>query len=195
MADSKISQLVQAASVDGTELFVIAKAGANSSVSLDQVAEYVGVGAGSLGPTGATGSTGAEGPTGSTGADGALGPTGATGSTGAEGPTGMTGESYSLVISTIATSSHILTMADANKMLNFTDGIVTVTVPLDADVPLPINTEIKLLRSGTGSVTVAADIGVTINSENGKLALADRYAVASLVKMDADVWLLYGNIA
>jgi hypothetical protein len=135
--------------------------------------------AGAAGATGPTGPTGATGPTGSAGASGA---TGATGPAPATAINAQTGTTYTLVL------------ADDGKLVELNNAsAITLTVPLNATVAYPIGTQITLLQTGVGQVTVAATSGVTIVSNPG-LKLRAQYAGATLLKRATDGWVLLGDI-
>jgi len=92
-------------------------------------------------------------------------------------------------------TAHTAAIADANSYLQFTNGAaVTYTVPLNANVPFPVGTEIELEQTGVGALSVAAAAGVTINSRGADLTLAGQFAVAALKKVAADTWTLTGDL-
>jgi hypothetical protein len=63
----------------------------------------------------------------------------------------------------------------------------TVTVPAETTISLPIGYQTEIIRWDTGSVTIVADTGVTINTASS-LTLPDRYSRGILTKIDADIW-------
>lgn len=71
---------------------------------------------------------------------------------------------------------------------------VAVTVPLNSSVAFPIGTQIDIMQLGAGAVTVAGDVGVTVNSKEGNLTLADQYVSATLVKIGTNSWVLLGDL-
>jgi hypothetical protein len=91
---------------------------------------------------------------------------------------------------------YTLDILDAGKMLKSVGNPspLTVTVPASADVPFHIGTRIRLMQQGSGQVTVAPDGGVTIRSADGSLSLRQQYSVATLVKLAADEWALFGDL-
>ena len=46
----------------------------------------------------------------------------------------------------------------------------------------------------TADIDITGAVGVTIYSEGNKYTLRGRYAVASLIKLSANTWLLSGNL-
>lgn len=67
---------------------------------------------------------------------------------------------------------------------------ITVTVPsgLTGSEPLVIE------RGGTGTVTLAAGGGVTINSRDGNLAIGGQYGAVTLVPKGSDTYTLIGDL-
>jgi hypothetical protein len=76
--------------------------------------------------------------------------------------------------------------ADFTKLVTFSNASpVAVTLPLEAAVPWPAGTTLRLLNQGAGLVTVAGDVGVTINGTPLTLA---QYKGAALIKTGTDTW-------
>jgi hypothetical protein len=93
------------------------------------------------------------------------------------------------------TDNKTLALSDAGTMqrLNSASNL-TVTVPLESSVAYPDGTEIEITRYGTGTCTIAAASGVTINKNGSALTIKDRYTSAYLKKIADDEWLLQGNL-
>jgi len=153
---------------------------------------------GPAGPTGPTGATGADstvpGPTGPTGETGATGPevTGPTGATGATGPA-----NFELVGPQYLTSTVELQETDAAKILKINNSTgTTLTIPADGTngYTFPEGTQIVITQLGVGQVTFAGAAGVSLLTEGTRLTTKARYAVASLIKVGENSWLLSGNL-
>jgi hypothetical protein len=86
----------------------------------------------------------------------------------------QTGTTYSFVA---ADFTKLVTLSNASP--------VAVTLPLEATVPWPTGTQLRLLNQGAGLVTVAGAVGVTINGTPLTLA---QYKGANLIKTGTDVW-------
>ena len=158
-----------------------------------------------VGPTGATGATGSQGITGPTGAQGITGPTGSqgiTGPTGASitGPTGVsgpTGPAFFNLIGAQYLNSVTLTSADVGTIVKINSSSATVvTIPLDgaSGYTFPVGTQIVLTQLGIGLVTITGSAGVSVLSEGFRYTTKARYAVASLIKLGSNSWLLSGNL-
>ena len=99
------------------------------------------------------------------------------------------------VVVEVKTTTYTLTLNDANKFLDMTDSSpLSVLIPDEADVNFPIGTTITVRQGGTGAVTIAADNAATLESLAGNLLLAGQYGAATLVKIDSDVWSVFGAL-
>jgi hypothetical protein len=93
------------------------------------------------------------------------------------------------------TSSYTLTLPDAGKMveLNSATG-VTLTVPLNSTAAFVAGTQINILQTGAGQVSVVGAGGVTINATPGSF-LRTQWSSATLLKRSTDTWVLIGDLA
>ena len=152
---------------------------------------------GAQGPVGATGpSGGPTGPTGPVGATGPAGPTGATGPSGATGPTGATG-TYSTTLTVVAnkTSNYTLAFGDEGDLIQIGSGsALTLSVPTDATTNFAVGTQITILQTDAGQVTIAAVTPgtTTVNGTPG-LKLRAQWSSATIVKCAADLWVVLGD--
>ena len=99
-------------------------------------------------------------------------------------------------ISMIGATSYELNGTEGGSYLYFTSmDAITLTVPADIDVNLPVGTGIGIVQGGSGAVLISpADDTVTINSFNGLNQTAGSFATASLFKTAPDTWLLAGAL-
>jgi hypothetical protein len=95
------------------------------------------------------------------------------------------------------TDSYTLVLGDAGKLITMTKGSAnTLTVPKNSSVAFATGTFISIYQGGAGTTTIApVDGDVTIRSEGSALALYGQYAVAGLIKIGADEWVAYGDLA
>jgi hypothetical protein len=92
-------------------------------------------------------------------------------------------------------TTYTLVLADAHKLVTLSNAsAITLTVPTNSSVAFEIGDQVNLLQLGAGQVTVSG-AGVTFRSEGSKLKLKGQYAMATLVKIDTDTWVLVGNTA
>ena len=91
-------------------------------------------------------------------------------------------------------TSYTLVLADAGKLVTLNNAAaISLTIPTNASVALPLGTRIDLLQYGAGQVTVGG-AGVTIRSSGSKLKLAGQYSGATLWKKGTNEWVLIGDI-
>lgn len=91
-------------------------------------------------------------------------------------------------------SSRTLALTDAGKALYCANSsAITLTVPANSSVALPIGTEIRIFREGAGMVNIAAGSGVTLLCPGAAAKIASRYGSVLLKKWDANVWSLEGE--
>lgn len=97
---------------------------------------------------------------------------------------------------TIPGSTYTLLATDlVNQYLLFTNAVaVTLTVPSNSTLPLPVGTQIPFEQGGAGAITVIGAAGVTVNTRL-TLVSAGQYAVLMLVKTGFNNWELYGDAA
>ena len=88
------------------------------------------------------------------------------------------------------TASRSLALTDAGKLLNISGtSAITITIPLNVNVTLPIGTEIDLFRAGTGAVTVDYVSGVTMRTASNNLTIPAQYGCLRLKKITANPWI------
>lgn len=93
-------------------------------------------------------------------------------------------------------TSYTLVLADAGKLVSLTNASsITLTIPSNAAVDFNIGDQINLYQGGTGQVTVAGAAGVTLRSQGSKTKMFGQYALATLLQVATDEWVLLGNTA
>lgn len=98
-------------------------------------------------------------------------------------------------IGNIIGTLYTLLLVDAGKALIFSNSSsITVTIPLDSTTNFSIGQTFVLSPKGTGQITVAGAVGVTVSSLNGDLKSAGQYAELRLIKIAANEWLLSGDL-
>jgi hypothetical protein len=92
------------------------------------------------------------------------------------------------------TANYTLVLADASKAVEVTSASsTTVTVPPNSSVAFPVGTIIEVVRLGTGSVTLLAGSGVTLNTASSLICRV-QYSVLTLRKRASDTWLVAGDM-
>jgi hypothetical protein len=117
---------------------------------------------------------------------------------GATGPTGATGPSGdpTLVINQ-QTASYTAVLGDASELIEILNaGATTFSIPTDASVNFPVGTQISILQTGAGQVTIAAVTPgtTTINGTPG-LKLRSQWSAATLIKRGANLWVASGDLS
>jgi DNA-binding IclR family transcriptional regulator len=95
-------------------------------------------------------------------------------------------------------TTYTLVLGDAAKTVTLTNAsAITLSVPTNASVAFAIGTQILLYQGGAGQVTVSAVTPATtsIRSQGTRTKITGQYAVACLMKLAADEWVLFGNIS
>lgn len=94
------------------------------------------------------------------------------------------------------TASRNIGAGDYGKTLRVnSSSAVTLTIQDNGTTPLDTGTEIYVIRYGTGTVTFAGAVGVTIVSDTNRKSIKTQYSSASLLKLNTNEWLLTGNLA
>jgi hypothetical protein len=93
------------------------------------------------------------------------------------------------------TASYTLSLSDKNKMIEVnSSSATTITVPTNSTAEFPIGSQISILQTNTGQVTVAPVSGaVTVNATPG-LKLRAQWSSATLIKRAENVWVLVGDL-
>ena len=99
------------------------------------------------------------------------------------------------IVSETITSSVTLNINNKNRILKVnSSSALTLTIPSNASVPFPINTEVAIIREGSGTVSITPGSGVTLLSTDSKRKIKGQYSSAALLKTATDTWLLIGSI-
>ena len=92
-------------------------------------------------------------------------------------------------------TTYTFQLSDDGKLCTFDNASsITATIPPNSSVAYGIGTQLNFLALGVGVVTITAGAGVTIRSDGSKLKLNAQYAVATCLKIAADVWVAVGNL-
>jgi hypothetical protein len=115
---------------------------------------------------------------------------------GGTGPIGPTGPSGTVYAPNYQTENYILTESDSEKIIDFNSELnLTLTIPLNSTAALPTGTTIRVIRSGSGEVTIDPSPGVSLNYPSNYLnRIREVYSVVSLVQVSSNVWYLYGDL-
>jgi hypothetical protein len=108
---------------------------------------------------------------------------------------GLTFAPATLTLDTV-TASRPFQLTDSSEFItaNSTSAI-TLTVPNDNSVNFSNGTQISVLRLNTGTVALSTANGVTLRSAENKRSIRAQNSVATVVKLSANDWSLFGDIS
>lgn len=99
-------------------------------------------------------------------------------------------------VGNITTTTHNIVAADAGKALICDNtSPITLTIPNDTTYTFTIGQTFVVIQKNTGAITIQGDVGVTIDSLNGKVKTNGRYSEIRLIKIAANEWLLSGDLS
>jgi len=99
-------------------------------------------------------------------------------------------------VGNITTTTHNIVAADAGKALICDNtSAITLTIPNDTTYTFTIGQTFVVIQKNTGAVTIQGDVGVTIDSLDGKIKTNGRYSEVRLIKIAANEWLLSGDLS
>lgn len=140
--------------------------------------------------TTSSGGLGTQGLTGTQGANGGYSnPSTGTTSTAAEGV------GYMGLPQNAKTTNYTLTAADAGKHIYLNASSISMTIPSNASVALPIGTTFTFINSaGTGNTITCSDPMTLANTViSGNSFTLGNYGIATAIKITSTFWLLSGN--
>jgi len=105
------------------------------------------------------------------------------------------GLNETIPLNTQTGTTYTLVVGDAGDLVTLTNASpITLTVPTNASVAFAIGTQITIVQSGAGKVTVAGAVGVTVNSAENYLSLRSQWSAGTLIKTNTNSWILIGDI-
>jgi hypothetical protein len=91
-------------------------------------------------------------------------------------------------------TTYTLVLGDAGKIVEINNAsAITLTVPTNAGVAYPVGTQITILQTGAGQITVSGPSGGTLNATPGT-KLRAQWSSATLLKRATDTWVLMGDL-
>ncbi len=92
-------------------------------------------------------------------------------------------------------TTYTLVLADKNKVVELNNAsAIALTVPADNTVAYATGTQITLLQTGAGQVTIAGAAGVTVNATPG-LKMRATWSSVTLLKRAANTWVAMGDLS
>jgi hypothetical protein len=100
-------------------------------------------------------------------------------------------------ITTISQKTDSYTLSNLNErdvIIEISKGsATTLTIPTDATIDYPVGTTLDIIQTGSGQVTIAGAVGVTVNATPG-LKLRTQWSSATLLKRASNTWLVFGDL-
>lgn len=107
----------------------------------------------------------------------------------------LTSKTLTQTINAQTGTTYTLALADASKIVTLDNAAaIALTIPTNASVAFPVGANLDMAQLGAGQVTVAGDVGVTVNATPG-LKFRAQYSAASAVKLATDTWILVGDLS
>lgn len=92
-------------------------------------------------------------------------------------------------------TSYTLVLADKNRVVELNNAsAIALTVPADNTVNYATGSQITLLQTGAGQVTIAGAGGVTVNATPG-LKMRAQWSSVTLLKRAANTWVAMGDLS
>lgn len=125
-----------------------------------------------------------------------IGPTGPQGAASTvTGPTGPQGTADYTITQNAKTDSYTLVLTDANKLVEMGKATAQdLTVPTNANVAFAIGTQIDIIQTGAGQVTIKGDAGVQVDSRGSALKISGQWGVATIIKRATNTWVAFGAL-
>jgi hypothetical protein len=101
-----------------------------------------------------------------------------------------------LPVTNTSLTSYNLSFQDRSDLLIInTATTCNVNILNDSSIGFNTGDQINIARFGSGSVSVSSAAGVTLRSAGSRKNLRDLYSVATVVKLSANDWLLFGDLS
>lgn len=94
------------------------------------------------------------------------------------------------------TASGTAVLIDARKFVRMNVATAnTFTIPPNASVAFPLDTEIHVRQIGAGATTIVAGAGVTLTKPASQtLVLKEQHSVVTIKKDATDTWAVFGHL-
>ena len=130
---------------------------------------------------------------------GTLGSLAVTNNITAGGTITATGNIISHIATTSTATNYTLLLSDDGKLVEVLSASpLQVTIPISAVTNFPIGTQITVLQTGSGQLTVGVTVGVTLNCTPQGTAntakLRTQWSAVTLIKRGTDTWVATGDI-
>ena len=98
-------------------------------------------------------------------------------------------------VSATRTTPFTLSFTDQNTIIPvLSASSIAITIPINDSVALGVGSQIMFQQKGAGQLVFTPSAGVVIQSSNSRLRTNTAFSVATLIKLDTNVWALTGDI-
>lgn len=112
-----------------------------------------------------------------------------------DGTTAREFASSTLVTNAQVGTTYTLALTDKDKLVELNNGsAISLTVPANTSAAFPTGSQINIIQTGAGQVTIAGTSGVTVNGTPG-LKLRAQWSSATLIKRGTDTWVAVGDLS
>ena len=92
-------------------------------------------------------------------------------------------------------TTYTVALSDVGKIVTLSNtGAITVTLPQDSSVAVPVGGRVDFVVISTGMATFAQDAGSTVNG-TPSLATRAQWSAATAIKRAANTWVVVGDLA
>jgi hypothetical protein len=94
------------------------------------------------------------------------------------------------------TSAYTLELSDAQKIIEVNSvSATTITIPADSSVNFPIGSNIDIVQTGAGQITINGEGGVTLLSKDSNTKTDSQYSGVTIYKQSSNTWVLIGDLS
>jgi len=99
-------------------------------------------------------------------------------------------------INVVTTTGYTLQASDMSNQIDLDNSSpITLTIPANSSVTLPVGSQYMIRQLGDGAVTMTSGVGVVIQSAANEYTTTEKYSMFSLVKVDTDTWSAVGDLS
>jgi hypothetical protein len=101
---------------------------------------------------------------------------------------------FNLSINSQTVTNYTVQLSDQNKIVEILNSSpITLTVPPQSSANFIPGTNITILQTGTGQITITPGAGVVINATPG-LKLRTQWSSVTLVRRSSNLWVAIGDL-
>lgn len=91
------------------------------------------------------------------------------------------------------TTNYALVLGDSARFIEMgSSSAITLTVPNNDTVAFPVGSQVTVVQTGSGQITISGAAGVTVNARIGT-KLSGQWSAGVLTKRGTNLWVLNGD--